>query len=337
MTPRYASPAVLALLITLTQGVSVLPAAAQTGAAEPQVPARTYTGPIIDVHLHSYTPADYVGASPSPATGRPAPASAAAHMERSIETMRRYGVVLGIASGDAVASAAAWRDHAPDMVLRGVALEEPADFMAPDAFRALAERGELEILGEVGAQYAGRSPSDPAYAPYWAIAEEHGIPVAIHTGASFPGMPYNGRPAFRLRYGNPLLLEDMLVEFPDLKVYMMHAGGAGPYSEYALMMMNMYPQLHVDVGVLSWMPGLEGVLAMFLRRAQQMGMLDRVMFGSDQMIWPEAIGIAIERIDALDFLSQEEKAGIFYDNAARFLGLSDEMIARHHEVGNRQE
>jgi uncharacterized protein len=181
------------------------------------------------------------------------------------------------------------------------------------------------------------SPSDPAYAPYWAIAEELGIPVAIHTGASVPGMPYRGRPAFRLRYGNPLLLEDMLVEFPDLKVYMMHAGGAGPYSEYGLMMMNMYPQLHVDLGVLSWMPGLEGVLETFLRRAQQMRMLDRVMFGSDQMVWPEAIGLAVERINGFDFLTLEEKADIFYNNAARFLGLSEETIERHHAITNPGE
>jgi uncharacterized protein len=101
------------------------------------------------------------------------------------------------------------------------------------------------------------------------------------------------------------------------------------------MTMTMYPQLHVDVGVLSWMPGLEGVLATFLQQAQQMGMLDRVMFGSDLTIWPEAIGLAVERINALDFLSQEEKAGIFYHNAARFLGLSEETVARHHEVVSR--
>jgi uncharacterized protein len=258
-------------------------------------------------------------------------------MERSVEVMRRYNVVLGVPSGDALASAEAWRAHAPDMVLRGIGLEDPDDFVTPDVFRGMVERGEVEVLGEVGAQYAGRSPSDPAYAPYWEVAQEHGLPVAIHTGASFPGTPYRGRPAFRLRYGDPLLLEDMLVEFPDLKVYMMHAGGAGPFSEHALMMMNMYPQLYTDIGLLSWMPGLESVLESFLRRAQAMRMLDRVLFGSDQMLWPEAIGLAVERVDGFDFLSVEEKAGIFYNNAARFLGLSEETIARHHEAASRAD
>lgn len=59
-------------------------------------------------------------------------------------------------------------------------------------------------------------------------------------------------------------------------------------------------------------------------------MLDRVMFGSDQMIWPEAIGISVEAVQDLDFLTVEEKAAVFYDNAARFLRLSDEEISRHH-------
>ncbi len=54
------------------------------------------------------------------------------------------------------------------------------------------------------------------------------------------------------------------------------------------------------------------------------------MFGSDQMMWPEVIDIAIETIEAADFLTEEEKRDIFYNNAARFLRLSEEEIARHH-------
>jgi hypothetical protein len=47
------------------------------------------------------------------------------------------------------------------------------------------------------------------------------------------------------------------------------------------------------------------------------------MFGSDQMLWPEMIGKAIEAIEAADFLTAEQKRDIFYNNAARFLRLSD--------------
>ena len=54
------------------------------------------------------------------------------------------------------------------------------------------------------------------------------------------------------------------------------------------------------------------------------------MFGSDQMEWPETITLAIEAIQSADFLTEEQRADILYNNAARFLRLSEEEIARHH-------
>jgi predicted TIM-barrel fold metal-dependent hydrolase len=47
------------------------------------------------------------------------------------------------------------------------------------------------------------------------------------------------------------------------------------------------------------------------------------MFGSDQMVWPQAIGIAIERIESAPFLSATQKRNILYNNAARFLRLDN--------------
>ncbi len=47
----------------------------------------------------------------------------------------------------------------------------------------------------------------------------------------------------------------------------------------------------------------------------------RIMFGSDQMAWPEAIGMAIDGIESAEFLTEEQKRDIFYNNAARFLRL----------------
>ncbi len=61
------------------------------------------------------------------------------------------------------------------------------------------------------------------------------------------------------------------------------------------------------------------------------GIDKRIMFGSDQMVWPEAISMAIESIETADFLNEEQKRDIFYNNAARFLRLSEEDIARHHD------
>ncbi len=57
-----------------------------------------------------------------------------------------------------------------------------------------------------------------------------------------------------------------------------------------------------------------------------------LMFGSDQMVWPEAIGLAIEGIESADFLTAEQKRDIFYNNAARFLRLSAEEMAAHRKM-----
>ena len=56
----------------------------------------------------------------------------------------------------------------------------------------------------------------------------------------------------------------------------------------------------------------------------------RLIFGSDQMQWPEVIDDAIEGIESAEFLSDEQTRDISYNNAARFLRLSEEEIAKHH-------
>lgn len=58
----------------------------------------------------------------------------------------------------------------------------------------------------------------------------------------------------------------------------------------------------------------------------------RIMFGSDQIFWPDAIGKAIETIEKAPFLDEGQKRDILYNNAARFLRLSDADIARDHAV-----
>jgi predicted TIM-barrel fold metal-dependent hydrolase len=54
------------------------------------------------------------------------------------------------------------------------------------------------------------------------------------------------------------------------------------------------------------------------------------MFGSDQMIWPELIDAAVRSLNEAPFLTSEQRRDIFYNNAARFLRLSEAEIARHH-------
>jgi hypothetical protein len=61
------------------------------------------------------------------------------------------------------------------------------------------------------------------------------------------------------------------------------------------------------------------------------GFEKRIMFGSDQMAWPETIAKAIESIENAPFLSDSQKQDILYNNAARFLRLTKEEIERDHK------
>jgi len=58
------------------------------------------------------------------------------------------------------------------------------------------------------------------------------------------------------------------------------------------------------------------------------GLGRRLLFGSNKMIWPETKGTAIE---SAKFLSEQEKLDIFYNNAARFLQLSEVQIESQHQ------
>lgn len=286
-----------------------------------------YRGPIIDMHLHAYGP-EYLSSLPNPARGAASPATVEEHAQQTLEMMQRHNIVLGAVSGHSVDFLDYWHGHDSDRLLNSIIFGDPETGPGEAAMGEMMASGRLQILGEVTAQYHGLSPSDPVYDPYWAMAEEHGIPVGIHTGASFPGTPYTCCPKFRLRLGDPLLLEDMLVKYPRLKVYFMHAGGQ--YQSEALEMLAMYPQLYVDISVLTWLPGMEDLLASFLIQARERRVFERVMFGTDQMFWPEAVEMAVARVNSYDFLSHDDKQAIFYGNAARFLGLTEEVIALHH-------
>ncbi len=73
-------------------------------------------------------------------------------------------------------------------------------------------------------QYSGLAPNDPSLEPYFALAEELDVPVSIHVGLGPPGAAYAGSPTYRMAHSNPLLLEDVLVRHPKLRLYVMHAG-----------------------------------------------------------------------------------------------------------------
>lgn len=311
--------------------------------------------PIIDVHLHTKPPGEFLPFSPAPsecalpeklpavdprqsmrlpaymktkepycAQMLPAAQSEEELIARTVERLERYNI-FAVSTGSAE-RLATWEKHAPGRIIPA---DGPHNPMAPDeeVLRRRADRGELEVLAEISTQYMGIAPDDPAMARFWGLAEELDRPVGIHMGPSAAGIPAVAFSTYRARISNPLALEEVLLRHPKLRVYVMHAGW--PMESEMIHMLYSYPQLYVDIAVLNWhLPRAE--FYRYLERLVGAGFSDRILFGSDQMIWPDAIDVAIESVESAPFLSDAQKRDIFYNNAARFLGLSEEEIARHH-------
>jgi predicted TIM-barrel fold metal-dependent hydrolase len=87
----------------------------------------------------------------------------------------------------------------------------------------------------------------------------------------------------------------------------------------------MYPQVYADLGAIDWLRPRE-TFHDYLRGLVRAGFAKRLMFGSDQMIWPEGIGKAIEGVESASFLTDEQKRDIFFNNAVRFLRLDEKDL-----------
>lgn len=200
--------------------------------------------------------------------------------------------------------------------IRGSASTNWQDASQIDSIRARVERGEVFAMGEVTAQYLGGNPSDPRYEPFWSLAEELDLPISIHVGLGPPGAAYIGSPGYRMALSDPTLLEEALLRHPTVRVNVMHAGW--PNLDRMIGILFAHPQVNVDLGIISYgLPRAE--LHRYLKGLVDAGFGKRIMFGSDQMIWPEALAAAIGNVESANFLTAEQKRDIFYGNAARFL------------------
>lgn len=279
--------------------------------------------PIIDVHMHCYDKdARWDNQVPNPVTKKPLTAtSEKAHMLETVREMKKYNIVKGMLSGSYEAGSR-WKSAYPDLFLPGYHFENPAT-VDLDFIRREHKAGRLKVIGEVGTQYEGISPNDLKLEPVFALAEELDIPIAYHIHPGPPGAVYAGYPKMRQALGSPLLLEDVLVKHPKLRIYVMHAGY--PRIDEMISILHAYPQVYVDIAVLNWgRPRKE--FHDYLRRFIDAGYGERIMFGSDQMVWTDAIGMAVEGIESAEFLTEKQRRDIFYNNAVRFFRLDEKTL-----------
>ena len=286
--------------------------------ASATVPA-TQRPPIIDMHLHADLPPHDVPAGapafcrPEPCQGSdPATASQAETLEQTLAAMDRYNIVKAFLSGVDPAIVQQWVDAAPGRFIASPFILKPGQPDVQSLEQAYAAK-RFGGLGEIATQLTGVAPNDPSLEPYFALAERLDLPVLIHTEGIGPYLP-----GFRTAAGNPVLLEEVLVRHPKLRLFVENAGY--PYRGEMIAMMYQYPQLYGDVSTISWIvprTAFYDYLEAFVRA----GLGQRLMFGSDQMRWPQKIGQGIEAIEQAPFLTAEQKRDILYNNAARFLRL----------------
>ena len=149
--------------------------------------------------------------------------------------------------------------------------------------------------------------------PYYALAREFKLPVGIHTGLAGPD---HDCPNYDPKMGDPMLMKLFLDKYPELKVWIMHAGA--PYLESTLKILSSYPNVYADISVIS-NPDLvtKNDFRLYMKSLVDAGFVDRLMFGSDNGDLPKVIAA----INELEFLSEGQKKKIFYKNAEKFFGV----------------
>jgi len=302
----------------------------------------TNVPPVIDVHVHAMdesipglgpmcpNEAKFLASDPKTreapfgwsqeeCTPKLYPAAKGEYIKDVVAEMERLNVTA-VVFGDPK-SVQKWKDAAPGRVIPGTSFNEgmqPGKRVALDELRKDFSTDGFKVMGEIGLQYEGLSPSDPSVDQYFALAEELDIPVAIHMGTGGSGRANIAMSKFRGSMGNPLLLEELLARHPKLRVQVMHAGY--PMIDNMLTLLQANSHVYVDVAGLIWSYPLKEVNR-YIQRLVEAGFEDRVMFGTDQLIWPRLMSYSISIIQNADYLSPEQKRDILYNNAARFLRL----------------
>ena len=296
---------------------------------------------IIDAHLHSY---DSIG---DKNWSGPNITADSTHEEKNNDKYKRtqaiwdkYNITKGVVSG-LPHRVTEWKNKDPERLVPALlmGIEMRFDEQYLNEVREMVKQGRIAVLGEVILQYQGLGPDSREMGTYFSLAEELDIPIAVHLGSG-PKNVHESTPRYRVRYGNPLLLEEALIRHPDMRVYVMHAGW--PFLDEMIAILNTYPQVYVDVAHINFeLP--RKAFHRYLRGLVEAGFSDRIMYGSDSsspapgdsldpvhsLSYEERYDLGIENIRSADFLSEAQKRDIFYNNAVRFFRFEEKNETSH--------
>jgi predicted TIM-barrel fold metal-dependent hydrolase len=210
-----------------------------------------------------------------------------------------------LSSLDLVAGAAAHDD-----ILIPFASVDPHD--GPSAVTRLRELAAAGARGlKLHPSLQAFVPNDPAHYPLYEAAGELGLPLVVHTGQTGIGAGLPGGRGIKLRYSDPMLLDDVAADFPDLVVVLAHP--SVPWQDSAISIATHKANVYIDLS--GWSP--KYFPAQLVRAAG--GMLKhKVLFGSDYpVITPDRWLADFDQLEIKD----EVRPLILKDNAARLLGL----------------
>ena len=166
--------------------------------------------------------------------------------------------------------------------------------------------------------YGGWDPQDPRAMSIFAKAEQYGLPIMFHQGTIFP------RKA-PLKYANPVLLEDIALQFPELKMIIAHMGH--PWEAETTVLIRKQPNVFADISALFYRPWQ---FYNSLRLAVEYGVTNKLLFGTDYPI--ATLDETVEGLYDIVNLSKEMRLPalpddlpeqILYCDTLNLLGLDD--------------
>ena len=184
---------------------------------------------------------------------------------------------------------------------------------APGAREARRLAQEFGVRGfKFHPSLQGFFPNDPVAFPLYEVIQELGLPAIFHTGQTGIGARVRGGGGIRLKYSNPMCIDDVAVDFPDLRIVMAHP--SFPWQDEALAVATHKPNVYIDLS--GWSP--KYFPPQLIRYANTL-LKDKVLFGSDYpLITPDRWLADFESLD----IKPEVRPRILKQNAVALLGLS---------------
>jgi hypothetical protein len=154
-------------------------------------------------------------------------------------------------------------------------------------------------------------PNDPEFFPLYRVIAEAGLVALFHSGTTGIGAGMPGGGGVRLKYSNPMAVDDVAAEFPELDIILAHP--SFPWQEEALAVAVHKPNVYIDLS--GWSPKyFPEILVQYINTRLR----GKMLFGSDYpLITPERWLADFEKLPIRD----EVRPEVIKGNAARLLGL----------------